>query len=426
MIELYDLFKNSNGVSIDTRTLQEGALFFCLNGENFNGHKFAEQAIEKGACYVIIDDPEYYSNSHKMILVDNSLQTLQRLASYHRDQYKIPIIGITGTNGKTTTKELVSAVLTQKYQVLFTQGNFNNHIGVPLTLLQIKDYHDIAVIEMGANHVGEIAELCEWVKPNYGILTNVGHAHLEGFGSFDNVFLTKKALYAAVAKQSGFVFVNADDDLLLNESMEISRSTYGCSNNSDIQVELQGNSLELELNWNGGLIKTHLFGEYNLSNAAAAIAIGVYFKVENEKIKTALEGYCPSNNRSQIIKGVHNEIIMDAYNANPDSMKAAIGFFKEVSFDQKALVLGDMLELGEFEEKEHHDLLLSLLEFHFSVVLLVGPAFYQFKNEFSQFHFFMDSESCNDFVIDKGYENYKILLKGSRGIRLEFLKESLL
>jgi len=317
-------------------------------------------------------------------------------------------------------------VLAQSYQVLFTQGNFNNHIGGPLTLLQIKDHHQIAVIEMGANHEGEIAELCEMVQPNLGILTNIGHAHLEGFGSFENILLTKKALYEAVAKQNGRVFVNADDDLLLKESEGLLRTTYGSKPESDVKVQITGNSLELELKWNQLLIKSHLFGAYNLPNAAVAIALGMHFNVDPEKIKKALEEYCPSNNRSQIITGAHNEIIMDAYNANPDSMKAAIGFFNEVAFDRKALVLGDMLELGEFEEKEHRDLLLRLDPLNFTDVILVGPAFYQLRNEFSQFQFFMDSESCKDFILDHRFDGYKILLKGSRGIRLELLKESLL
>lgn len=426
MIEMYNRFMNSSGVSIDTRTLKTGELFFCLNGENFNGNKFAEQAVEKGASLVVVDDAQYYTNIDKMILVEDSLKTLQDLASYHRNQFDIPIIGITGTNGKTTTKELVSTVLHQKFQTLYTMGNFNNHIGVPLTLLQLKEYHEIAVIEMGANHVGEIKELCEMVRPNYGILTNVGHAHLEGFGSFENVLVTKKALYAAVERQNGRLFVNADDELLLNESRAIPRTTYGSHPNSDHRVQLFGESLQLQFKWKGNILKTALFGHYNLSNAAVAVAVGVYFQVEDQKIVQALEDYQPTNNRSQMISGPNNEIIMDAYNANPDSMKAAVGFFHEVPFNQKALVLGDMLELGEFEEESHREMLLDIGKLSFDRVFLVGQAFYRLKEEFPHFLFFLNSEDCQHYLQEHPMKAYKILLKGSRGIQLELLKDSLI
>lgn len=425
MIEMYDRFKNSSGVSIDTRTLKAGDLFFCLNGENFNGNKFAEQAIEKGASFVVVDDTQYFSNKNRMILVEDSLKTLQELATYHRSQFDIPIIGITGTNGKTTTKELVSAVLNQKYQTLFTIGNFNNHIGVPLTLLQLKGHHQIAVIEMGANHVGEIEELCDMVRPNFGILTNVGHAHLEGFGSFENVLLTKKAIYTAVEKQKGRVFVNADDELLLEESKGLTRTTYGSDSMSDERVRLFGHSLQLQFEWNGEILKTNLFGQYNLSNAAVAIAVGVHFKIEKQEIIKALEDYHPTNNRSQIISGPNNEIIMDAYNANPDSMKAAVGFFSEVSHEKKALILGDMLELGDFEEESHRDMLLDIGKLSFDIVILVGQAFYQLRDEFPHFLFFLNSEDCQNYLQENPIKDFKILLKGSRGIKLESLKESL-
>jgi len=426
MSDLYKIFKQCNGVSIDTRTLAQGNMFFCFQGERFNGNKFAEQALEKGAEFVVVDDPDYYSHPQKMILVDDSLKELQKLASWHREQFKIPVLGITGTNGKTTTKELIAAVLSVKYKVLFTQGNLNNHIGVPLTLLQLKEHHEIAVIEMGANHVGEIAELCEMVKPNYGVLTNIGHAHLEGFGSIENVLLTKKAIYTSVAQQEGRVFVNADDPMLMEESELLNRTTYGTDSNSDHQVELKIHSFELELLWMDLLIRTHLFGKYNLSNAAAAIAIGSYFNLNKSEIQLALESYRPNNNRSQIVKGKHNEIIMDAYNANPDSMKAAIGFFNELDFERKALVLGDMLEMGAFEEKEHLKILDSITRQGFKQVLLVGRAFCQWQGRFPAFSFFVKSEDCLEYLKNESFVDYKILLKGSRGIRLEILKEALL
>lgn len=426
MNHLYSKFKKSKGVSIDTRVLKAGELFFCLKGANFNGNKFAEQAIEKGAHFVIIDDPQYFTNSDKMILVDDSLKTLQDLATHHRQQFTIPIIGITGTNGKTTTKELISAVLSQKYQVLFTQGNLNNHIGVPLTLLRLRDHHDLAVIEMGANHVGEIAELCQMVQPNYGVLTNVGHAHLEGFGSFENVLLTKKALYTAVERKKGLLFVNADDEILMQESKDLIRTTYGTRPGSDLKVQLIGHSLKLKLEWEDTVIITHLFGPYNLSNVAAAISVGHQFKVDDRSIIKALEEYSPTNNRSQIIDGAHNEIIMDAYNANPDSMKAAIDFFNEVAYVQKALVLGDMLELGDFEEGEHRKMLAHMGGMSFTKVILVGPAFYLLREDFPEFLFFRNGDACLTYLRTHKFVDYKILLKGSRGIHLEVLKDILL
>lgn len=426
MNHLYSKFKNSAGVSIDTRILKAGELFFCLKGANFNGNKFADQAIEKGASFVIMDDPQYFTDSSEMILVDDSLKTLQDLASYHRHQFTIPIIGITGTNGKTTTKELISAVLSQKYQVLYTQGNLNNHIGVPLTLLRLRDHHDLAVIEMGANHVGEIEELCQMVQPNYGVLTNVGHAHLEGFGSFENVLLTKKALYSAVDRQKGTLFVNADDEILMEESKDMIRTTYGTMPGSDLKVQLVGHSLKLNLEWEDTLMVTHLFGRYNLSNVAAAISVGHQFKVDDRSIKKALEEYKPTNNRSQIIVGAHNEIIMDAYNANPDSMKAAIGFFNEVAYEQKALILGDMLELGDFEEREHRKILAYLSGMSFTRVILVGPAFYRLREDFPEYLFFRNGEPCLTYLMAHRFVDYKILLKGSRGIQLELLKDILL
>ncbi len=426
MKDIYQKYIQSTGVSIDTRSINEGELFFCLKGDRFNGNKFASQALKAGAKYVVLDDAEYYIENTAMILVEDSLKTLQDLSAYHRKQLNIPVIGITGTNGKTTTKELIHAVLSSHYNTLSTNGNFNNHIGVPLTLLRINEEHEIAVIEMGANHLGEIAELCNMVQPNFGIITNIGHAHLEGFGSFSNIIKTKIALYHAVKQSAGLVFVNQSDQLLLNESKSLRKVSYGISQDADCNVQLISKTLSLQMLWGKRKIKTKLFGHYNLYNAAAAIAIGQYFKVVDNDIVDSLEAYQPSNNRSQIEEGENNELILDAYNANPDSMKGALNFFNCVDYNRKAVVLGDMLELGDFEEKEHRKILELLEKKNFNFVMLVGPIFYNFKDEFRQFYFQKDSMSTEKYFVSNPLEDYKILLKASRGIKLEILKETLL
>lgn len=423
---LYQKYLNSSGISTDTRCLIENELFFCLSGAHFNGNRFAEQAIERGASAVIIDDEHYLTNNEKMILVKNSLETLQGLASFHRDQLSIPIIGITGTNGKTTTKELVAAVLSSHFDISYTQGNLNNHIGVPLSLLKIKEQHEIAIIEMGANHLGEIEDLCRISRPNLGIITNIGYAHLEGFGSYENIKKTKLALYESIIKVSGIIFVNYDDEVLMSNSDGIKRMTYGISKESQTRVELSSESVSLEFNWKKSRIKTHLFGHYNLYNAAAAISLGKYFDVPNEKIVKALEDYTPSNNRSQIEEGKNNELILDAYNANPDSMRGAIQFFEKVVFPNKMVILGDMLELGDFEAKEHEKILNEIKEYSFIKTILVGNAFFKFEDKYPEFRFFKTNIEAKEFLVTQSLTGYKILLKGSRGIKLEVLKETLL
>lgn len=426
MEDLYKIFKQSSGVSIDTRSIKGGELFFCLKGDRFNGNKFAEQALEAGASHVVVDDAEYYIDNDSMLLVTNSLMSLQELSQYHRYQLKIPVIGITGTNGKTTTKELIDAVLSSHYNTLSTNGNFNNHIGVPLTLLRIKEEHQIAVIEMGANHLGEIADLCKLSAPNYGIITNIGRAHLEGFGSYENIIKTKTALYHSVQENSGLLFVNADDKLLMKESTGVKQVKYSSILPSKVKIDLLGSDGNLKFCWNKKTVHTQLFGEYNLYNAAAAIVIGKYFEVPEEKIINALKDYSPSNNRSQLEKGENNELILDAYNANPDSVKQALVFFNQTSSSKKAVVLGDMLELGKFEADEHKEALELLKSMDIDKVFLVGPVFYRSKDVYSQFHFFIDNIEAQKYFIEKPLINYKVLLKGSRGIRLEILKDQLL
>jgi len=427
MIEkLYQKFLNSKGISTDTRSLVDNELFFCLSGENFNGNRFAGQALEKGACFVVIDDEYYFTNPERMILVKDSLETLQELASFHRNHLNIPVIGITGTNGKTTTKELLAAVLSTQFNISFTLGNLNNHIGVPLSLLKINEQHEIAIIEMGANHLGEIADLCYIANPSLGIITNIGHAHLEGFGSYENIKTTKLALYQSVAKEGGIVFVNSMDEILMENSKAINRLTYGVDEEAQVCVGLCSQSISLEFNWDNKIVKTQLFGHYNLLNAAASISVGLYFNVAQEKIIKALEGYLPSNNRSQIEKGENNELVLDAYNANPDSMSVAIQFFEQVAYKKKMVVLGDMLELGDFQTVEHAKIL-NKLEIHsFAKTILVGDAFFEFANKYPEFLFFKSSLDAKIYFEANNFKAYKILLKGSRGIKLEILKEVLL
>ncbi len=417
MKKLYKKFEQSTGVSIDTRSIKGGELFFCLKGEHFNGNEFAAQALKTGASFVVVDDVNFYVENMEMLLVEDSLKALQQL--------NIPIIGMTGTNGKTTTKELVDAVLSTHLQTLSTDGNFNNHIGVPLTLLRIKKEHQIAVIEMGANHLGEIEDLCNISQPNFGLITNIGRAHLEGFGSFDNIIQTKTELYRAIQHNSGTLFVNADDDLLMKESDKIKRVEYSSQSLSDVMLKLDKSDGNLRFFWNEISVQTKLFGEYNLYNAAAAIAIGEYFDIPTEKIVNALEGYTPSNNRSQLEKGVNNELILDAYNANPDSVKQSLSFFNQANSNKKAVILGDMLELGEFEEDEHEKVLELLNSMSFEQVFLVGPAFNRIKDTYPKFLYFADNISAQTYFRNNPLKGYRILLKGSRGIRLEVLKDQL-
>jgi UDP-N-acetylmuramoyl-tripeptide--D-alanyl-D-alanine ligase len=425
--KIYRQFLDSTGISTDTRSLKGGEVFFCLKGNNFNGNEFANEALLKGAKIVVLDEEAHYdATNKKQLLVKNSLDLLQKLALHHRRKQDIPLIGITGSNGKTTTKELITAVLDTQYKVFSTPGNFNNHIGVPLSLLKIEKKHQIAVIEMGANRVGEIADLCKLSNPNCGIITNIGQAHLEGFRSYKNIKKTKLALYESLRKNSGFVFVKYEDEELMEESTHMKRETYGFSNEADVQVRLKSGKPNLELEYNGELISTQLFGEFNIFNVAAAIAIGKHFKVSNDNIKKALETFHPANNRSQIVKGKNNLLIMDAYNANPDSMTSVIEFFGHLKAYSKSLILGDMLELGEFEQTKHKEILDLIGHFNFDHVFLVGQAFGQFKNEFPQYEFFDDSHQAKKHFETFPIQTNQILLKGSRGIKLEILKDTIL
>jgi len=424
---IYLLFKEHPIVVTDTRKIVPNSIFFALKGDNFNGNKFAMSAVEKGCNYAIIDEKEY-AVDNRFVLVEDVLATLQDLAREHRRQLNIPILAITGTNGKTTTKELVHEVLRRKYQTAATIGNLNNHIGVPLTLLSMNVDTEFGIVEMGANHPGEIQQLCEIAEPDYGIITNVGKAHLEGFGSFEGVVKTKKELYDFLFKNGGKVFINADNDYLtemLNDQESIS---YGNSENAFSKAKfLQAEPyLVLEIRSAIGklYIKTKLIGAYNFENVLAAVTIGRYFKIDEIEIKEALEKYVPSNNRSQLKKTEKNILFLDAYNANPTSMKAAIENFAGMSRKNKVIILGDMLELGSDARKEHLDLLQLIQDRQLKSVFLVGDIFTE-VNSNEQFKTFKNTSELIKELDKTGLLNQYILIKGSRGIRLEQVIEKL-
>lgn len=350
---LYQIFLDCQSVTTDSRNCPDGSLFIALKGESFNGNAFAKLALDSGCAFAIIDEAEYAVEGDKRyILVDNCLQTMQQLANYHRRQLGTRVIGITGTNGKTTTKELISSVLCQAHNVLYTLGNLNNHIGVPTTLLRLKPEHDLAVIEMGANHPGEIKFLCEIAEPDYGIITNVGKAHLEGFGSFEGVIKTKGELYDFLRKKDAITFIHHDNAYLMNIAQGLNLISYGTEDDLYVNGQITDNSPYLAFEWKAGKdgerhqVRTQLIGEYNFPNALAAITIGRFFGVEAKKIDEALASYTPQNNRSQLKKTEDNTLIIDAYNANPTSMMAALQNFRNMTVPHKMLILGDMRELG--------------------------------------------------------------------------------
>lgn len=425
--KLYSLFKQYPIVVTDTRKIVPNSIFFALKGANFNGNKFAESAIEQGCKYAVVDEEEFAVND-SCILVDDVLTALQDLAREHRRSLGIPILAITGTNGKTTTKELVNAVLSMKYKTFATQGNFNNHIGVPLTLLSMTDETEFGVVEMGANHPGEIKFLCEIAEPNFGIITNVGKAHLEGFGSFEGVKKTKKELYDYLQGR-GKVFVNCENDHLMRMLNDQEIYSYGNSEEADSKAKfLQAAPylvLELRSPKIGKLyIKTKLIGGYNFENALAAVTVGRYFDIKESDIKVALENYEPSNNRSQLKKTEKNVLFLDAYNANPTSMGVAVNNFADLPMKNKLVILGDMLELGEDSEKEHQQLIDLLKERSLENVYLVGDVFSKVNTE-NQFKTFLTAEEVAAILEKEEVKNYYILIKGSRGIQLEKLVEKL-
>ncbi len=424
--ELYKIYQQHPEVSTDTRNSPKGSIFFSLKGANFNGNEYAEKAIESGCSYAIVDEEKYATHSN-IILVKNSLETLQELARFHRKHLKTPIIGITGTNGKTTTKELVSSVLSEEYKVLSTTGNLNNHIGVPLTILRIKKEHEIAIVEMGANHVGEIKFLAEIARPNYGLITNIGHAHIEGFGSFANVIKAKGELYEYIrSTQDGKIFIDYDNPLLREMAEGITSIYYGLEEDLFVSGKVLSIRPYLEFEWKFGSkrnkVKTNLIGEYNLPNILAAITIGKYLGIKAPLICKAIEDYQPTNNRSQLKETDRNMLIIDAYNANPTSMLAALENFVHMDVSRKSLILGDMKELGPDTDMEHQKIADYVSHHHFDKVIFVGENFSRIKTDSVRLK---DTNSLKEYLKENPIYDSYILLKGSRSIQLEKCIEAL-
>lgn len=422
MNQLYQLFLKCNGICTDTRKINGGEMFFALKGPNFNANKLALSALENGCAYAVVDE-FIEEESGRLIKVDDALATLQQLATFHRRQFNIPVIGITGSNGKTTNKELMNAVLSKKYQVHCTKGNLNNHIGVPLTLLELNNSHEIAIVEMGANHVGDIKELSDIAEPTHGLITSIGIAHLEGFGSVEGIKMGKKELYDHILKHDGICFVNQNTSVVpdLYEGGENNVFCYGNSDHLPYAVIGQSKptlNLEVFTSYASFKIASNLIGEFQCNNILNAFAIGQYFKVEEESIVEAIENYHPKNNRSQQMEWNGNLVILDAYNANPTSMEAAIHSFIASDAKNKVVIIGDMLELGE-ASLEYHQTIVDQLKYHsFDQVILVGSEFMKTKipNHFVPFD---NTQSAKAFVKDHNYQQKTILVKGSRGIGLE-------
>ncbi len=415
--ELYQLYNQTYLVDTDTRRIRKGSIFFALKGDNFNGNEFAAESLKSGSNYAVIDEEKYQTNP-KTILVENALETLQKLANFHRKQLAIPIISLTGSNGKTTTKELINAVLSKKYATVATAGNLNNHIGVPLTLLSMTPKTELGIVEMGANHIKEIEFLCKIAEPTYGLITNFGKAHLEGFGDFEGVIKAKSELYDFLRLNNGTVFINTDDALQVKQSAGINAIEY--SNNS---IKFMEANPFVKVQFKNILIESNLIGKYNYNNIAVAVAVGDYFDIPETDIKMAIENYIPVNNRSQLIQKGSNQIILDAYNANPSSMQAALENFAQLKAENKMVFLGDMFELGKDSKVEHEKIADLVASYHFSKVVLIGKAFSatSAKNAFV-------SESFESFKNSTNYSNINnatILIKGSRGMALERLLDLL-
>ena len=433
MENIYEKFLESTAVSIDSRNCPEGAMFIGIKGANFDGNLFVEKALEQGCKYAITDNPEIGVGNPNIIHVADSLKTLQDLAAYHRMKFNIPVIGITGTNGKTTSKELISTVLSKEYNTLFTLGNLNNHIGVPLTLLRLNRGHNIAVIEMGANHPKEIEFLCNIARPNFGIITNVGKAHLEGFGSFEGVKKTKGELYEFIRGVEGKIFLHADNPHLMEMAGDIEYIKYGeadenfvsgnivsCTPYINVDLRLNGNASGEKQSYS---VATQLIGDYNLSNILSAACIGRYFGVMDEDIVAALREYTPTNNRSQCTKTESNTLIVDAYNANPTSMDAALRNFSKIEAASKALILGDMKELGEDSIMEHNKILALIASLGFEKVYLVGS---EFTTAAAGAHpCFENVDALKEYLTANPIAGYTILIKGSNSTRLTQIVPSL-
>ena len=417
--ELYQYFLNCQSIVIDTRKITANSMFFALKGEKYDANKFAKDALKLGATYVVIDNNDYFIDD-RTILVDDSLQTLQALAAYHRVQLNLPIIALTGSNGKTTSKELINVVLSQKFNVGATVGNLNNHIGVPLTLLTFNKNTEIGIVEMGANHQKEIEFLCQIAKPDYGYITNFGKAHLEGFGGASGVIKGKSEMYTFLIDNNKKIFINLDDAVQNEKTVGLSRISFS-EMNSSANVLLSNCTANpfVNVSYDGVIIQSNLIGIYNCSNIGVAITIGNYFGVSNNAIKKAIESYMPDNNRSQLINKNSNTIILDAYNANPSSMQAALANFVNIDNQSKIVILGDMFELGLDSESEHQALVGTVSKYPNINFYLVGQAFYNCKIDSRNINFFVNFESLSPAIIAEKIVNSTILIKGSRGMALE-------
>ena len=426
----FELFYETIGVCTDTRNILKDCLFICLKGANFNGNSFAEQALQAGAKYVIADE-DLFPGNPRVYVVNDALEYLQQLAHYHRNKFEIPVIGITGSNGKTSTKELIATVLKEQFNVLYTQGNLNNHIGVPLTLLNLNNTHDIAVIEMGANKFKDIEELCNIASPTHGIITNIGRAHLEGFINFEGVLKTKRELYQAIEKNQGTIFYNADDEILRDIlPARTNTFSYASLNQGDIQGELLALTPFVRMKWSDGTyrseeIQTNMIGNYNFYNFLAAVAVGTFFKVSPTSISDAIASYAPSNNRSQVRETEKNTLIMDAYNANPTSMRSALESFSAIKQENKIAILGDMFELGAESLTEHQKIADLLNELGVDAICIGNNFQKAIQENGNSLISFPTKEEARIYLANASLSGKLILLKGSRGIGLESLTDLL-
>ena len=418
--EIYDIFKKSSGVYTDSRKTLKNGLFFALSGEKYNGNDYAAESLHKGAISAVVDNEELASKSNKFIYVKNSLETLQRLASFHRQKFKCPVLAITGSNGKTTTKELLKIVLSKKHNTHATIGNLNNHIGVPMTILNTPISSDFLIIEMGANHLNEIKNLCQIAKPTHGFITNFGLAHLEGFGGKEGVIKGKSELYDFLDSSNGEIFVNHDNQNQINKLGNKKYISFGQKEKADFNLIYNlSNKNNLEISFKGYKFITNLYGEYNLPNISAAIVIGDFFNVSLKKIKEAIESYRPLDNRSQVININNKKIILDAYNANPSSMEFAIKNFHKKFTNDRILIIGDMLELGEYSKSAHKQIVNLIIDLSFDKVITVGENFFEISNTPNYFKKYHSTDELIKFISLKVVKEKNILIKGSRSLRLE-------
>ncbi|MBU2949542.1 UDP-N-acetylmuramoyl-tripeptide--D-alanyl-D-alanine ligase [Tamlana agarivorans] len=422
--ELHSLFLTCHSACTDTRSIKPNAMFFALKGDNFNGNTYAEKALEAGAKYAIVDE-EKANTSENTILVDDVLSTLQKLASFHRSYLNIPVVALTGSNGKTTTKELINAVLSQKYKTTATVGNLNNHIGVPLTLLSMTGVTEIGIVEMGANHLKEIEFLCRIAKPDFGYITNFGKAHLEGFGGVEGVIKGKSEMYAYLIENDKTIFINANDKIQVDKTTEAHTYTFGnSSNNNDVNINFIKAQPFVKSKYKDLEVQSNLIGDYNFNNIAAAVTIGNYFKVDDTAIKTAIEHYTPTNNRSQIITKGTTKIILDAYNANPTSMQAALlNFEKQKGF--KIAILGDMFELGDNAKTEHQNIVNLVESLSIDTVYFLGDNFYNTKIQSEKASSYPSFSTFKSQLNTDSLKDSNLLIKGSRGMALERVLELL-